>query len=120
MVSKDHLIGSPLAFASEPFSKKAWVKYDDIPALRAKNITHLQGSATHVDCEKKVATIVDGVSKREIRESYDYLVVATGLRRVFPTVPQSLTRKAYLFETEGHIEKVKNAKEGVVVIGGGN
>jgi NADPH-dependent 2,4-dienoyl-CoA reductase/sulfur reductase-like enzyme len=95
------------------------VKFDDLPALRSKNITHLQGSATSVNCEQKVAIITDSITGRETRESYDYLVVSTGLRRVFPTVPQSLTRKAYLFEAEGHIQKVKNAREGVVVIGGG-
>lgn len=95
------------------------MKYEDIPTLRSESITHIQGSATNVDCDRKIAAITDSVSGRETRESYDYLVVATGLRRAFPAVPQSLTRKAYLFEMDGYIQKVKNAKEGVVVIGGG-
>lgn len=115
----DHVIGTPLAFASEAYAKKAWVKYSDIPTLQAKNIHIIQGSANNVDCERRIATITDSFSGVETRENYDYLVVATGLRRAFPAVPQSLTKKAYLYETEGHLEKVQSAKEGVVVVGGG-
>ena len=51
--------------------------------------------------------------------SYDYLVVGTGLRRVFPVVPQSLDREQYLSEAQVHIRAVGAAKHGVVVIGGG-
>lgn len=72
-----------------------------------------------VDTEKNAATIADTVSGKEYDESYDYLVIATGLRRQWPAVPQSLTKKAYLAETGKHIAEVKAAKEGVVVIGGG-
>lgn len=95
------------------------MKYKDIPALQAKNIHVVQGSANSVDCARKVATITDSISGSTTREEYDFLVVATGLRRAFPAVPQSLTKKAYLYEAENHLEKVKNAAEGVVVVGGG-
>jgi hypothetical protein len=50
---------------------------------------------------------------------YDFLVAATGLRRVWPVVPQTHTREAYLSEVGNHIDAVRTAKEGVVVIGGG-
>lgn len=115
----DHVIGGPLAFASSEYARKAWVKYKDIPALQAKNIHVIQGSAHNVDCERKIATITDSISGATTREDYDFLVVATGLRRNFPAVPQSLTKKAYLYEADNHLEKVKNATEGVVVVGGG-
>ncbi len=52
-------------------------------------------------------------------ESYDYLICATGYRRIWPTVPQSLDRKSYLAEAQGHIDHVKAAEHGVIVIGGG-
>ncbi len=72
-----------------------------------------------MDTETKVATVADTISGKEYDENYDYLVVASGLRRQWPTVPQSLTKKEYLSETSAHIKAVKTAKEGVVVIGGG-
>lgn len=54
-----------------------------------------------------------------IEEDYDFFVGASGLRRAWPVVPQSLTKEDYLNETLGHISLVKSAKRGVVVIGGG-
>ena len=54
-----------------------------------------------------------------IEHKYDYLIAATGLRRVWPTVPQSLTRDEYLNEGRGHIDLVRGAEHGIVVIGGG-
>lgn len=87
--------------------------------MRAPGLSWAQGSVSKVNTEDKVVTIADKISGKEYDESYDYLVIATGLRRQWPAVPQSLTRKAYLAETGKHIEEVKAAKEGVVVIGGG-
>ena len=37
----------------------------------------------------------------------------------FQTVPQSLTEKDYWSEVNSHIQKVKGARDGVVVVGGG-
>ncbi|KAH9205908.1 hypothetical protein DL95DRAFT_316581 [Leptodontidium sp. 2 PMI_412] len=113
-----HLIGSPLALASEEYADKNWVRFADLPALKAPGLSWAQGSIVKVDTEKNAATIADTVSGKEYDESYDYLVIATGLRRQWPAVPQSLTKKAYLAETGKHIAEVKAAKEGVVVIGG--
>jgi hypothetical protein len=50
---------------------------------------------------------------------YDYFVAASGLRRVWPVVPQSLRRKQYLFEASDHIRAATTARHGVVVVGGG-
>lgn len=72
-----------------------------------------------MDCERKVAVITDTFSGDVTEESYDYLVVSTGLRREWPTVPQSLRRKEYLAETSAHIRAARSARECVVVIGGG-
>ncbi|CCT73411.1 related to pyridine nucleotide-disulphide oxidoreductase AMID-like [Fusarium fujikuroi] len=114
-----HLIGSPLALADSNFSKKNWVKYSDIPGLKDPSINIIQGSVTSVDPSTKKATISAHLSEEKSTLEYDYLVSATGLRRVWPVVPQSKTRKQYLLEAENHINSVHNAKHGVVVVGGG-
>lgn len=115
----DHLIGSPLALASKEVAAKNWVRFADTPALNVPGISWQQGSVLKVDPENKVATISDHITGEEQEESYDYLVASTGLNRVWPVVPQSLSKKDYLAETCAHIDAVKAAKEGVVVIGGG-
>lgn len=83
-VATDHLIGSPLALASEDFAATAWVKFDSLPALRSPAISWMQGTVNHIDCENKIATITDVNTGRTCEESYDYLVASTGLRRSWP------------------------------------
>ena len=114
-----HLIGSPMALASESYAEKAWVKYNNIPAVQLPNIRVVQGSVQGLDTTRKVATIATPVGADDVRVEYDYLVAATGLRRAWPAVPQSLTRKQYLFEVGEHIRNVQDAQHGVVVVGGG-
>ncbi|KAF5667580.1 pyridine nucleotide-disulfide oxidoreductase [Fusarium heterosporum] len=114
-----HLIGSPLALADSNFSKKNWVKYSDIPGLKDPSINIIQGSVNSVNPETKKAIISAHLTQEKSELEYDYLVASTGLRRVWPVVPQSLTRKQYLLEAENHINAVQNAKHGVVVVGGG-
>lgn len=118
----DHLIGSPLALADETYTPKAWVKYTDIPALTHPKIHIIRGTVTSVDAAAKTTTILDtadGGTPRDL--TYDYLVVATGLRRAWPVVPQSLRRETYLAEAGVHISAVRAAPRdaGVVVVGGG-
>ncbi|KUJ10931.1 FAD/NAD(P)-binding domain-containing protein [Mollisia scopiformis] len=113
-----HLIGSPLALASEDFAEKAWKKYEELPTLKAPGISFIQGRASSVDCEKKVAVLTDTLSGKKSEEHYDYLVVSTGLRREWPTVPQALRRKEYLAEVTAHIRAARSARECVAVIGG--
>lgn len=54
-----------------------------------------------------------------VEHDYDYLIAATGLRRVWPTVPQAVDRESYLDEAHGHIDLVRCAEHGIVVVGGG-
>ncbi|KAK3179724.1 hypothetical protein K4F52_008894 [Lecanicillium sp. MT-2017a] len=114
-----HLIGSPLALADAEYAKKAWVKFSDIPALQHPSIKVVMGSVTAVDCEAKTATTLDAATKEATVHSYDFLVAASGLRRVWPVVPQSLSRKQYLIEAGEHIHAVSNSSHGVLVVGGG-
>ncbi|KAI5457280.1 hypothetical protein BGZ63DRAFT_364601 [Mariannaea sp. PMI_226] len=114
-----HLIGSPLALADSEFAKKFWVKFSDIPGIRFPNVKVLHGTVSKVDCAAKTATVTDSVTKEPTIHRYDYFVAASGLRRVWPVVPQSPTRKQYLLEVEEQIHVVDTAKHGVVVVGGG-
>lgn len=119
LIQLDHLIGSPLALADSNYTKKAWVKFQDIPSLQQSNVKVIIGSVTAVDCETKTVTTLDAVTKVATEHTYDFFVAASGLRRVWPVVPQSLSRKQYLVEAAEHIHAVSNAQHGVVVVGGG-
>lgn len=79
----------------------------------------VRGSVTSVDPERKVAQILELQSQQARYEQYDYLIAASGLRRVFPTVPQSLRREDFLSEAKSHRKSVLDAQEGVVIVGGG-
>ncbi|KAJ5666587.1 hypothetical protein N7462_010996 [Penicillium macrosclerotiorum] len=114
-----HLIGSPKALACEKMASESWTRFQDIPALKSPGFKFIQGSVSSVDCAAKVAHILDAETKLTRTESYDYLIVGTGLRRVFPTVPQSLHRDDFLTEAKQHMENVRKAHKGVVVVGGG-
>ncbi|RAL16958.1 putative pyridine nucleotide-disulfide oxidoreductase AMID-like [Aspergillus homomorphus CBS 101889] len=114
-----HLIGSPKALASEKYASKTWNRFVDIPALKTPDIKFIRGSVHSVDCQRKVAQILDSQTRRSREEKYDFLIAASGLRRVFPTVPQSLERDEFLEETRQNVKAIQNAQEGVVVIGGG-
>ena len=116
-----HLIGAPLALADADYCKKAWVKFGDVTALHELpgKVKVLQGSVTSVDPASRTATVVDHATGLAATHEYDYFVAATGLRRVWPVVPQALGRKQYLIEAGEHIHTVANARDGVVVVGGG-
>ncbi|KAF5525884.1 Oxidoreductase OXR1 [Colletotrichum aenigma] len=114
-----HLIGSPLAFADSAYAAKSWVKFQDIPSLQRPNVRFVQGSVSKVDPATKTATVLDHETKQPQDFSYDFFIGATGLRRAFPVVPQSLTRKQFLLEAEEQIHAVRNAADGVIVVGGG-
>lgn len=117
--SSDHLIGSPKALTCEKFASESWTRFQDIPALKSPDIKFIRGSVSEVDCEAKVARILEIETKSTRAEPYDYLVVGSGLRRVFPTVPRALQRAEFLEEAKRHADDIRNAREGVVVIGGG-
>ncbi|KMU77348.1 hypothetical protein CISG_06389 [Coccidioides immitis RMSCC 3703] len=114
-----HLIGAPLVFASQDYALKAWKKFQDIPALQTPEVKCVQGRVIAVDPESKTATVLEAATNNEVEEKYDYFVAATGLSRSWPSAPQSLTREEYLLETRKHIKLLENAREKIVIIGGG-
>ncbi|KAG5920308.1 hypothetical protein E4U42_006234 [Claviceps africana] len=114
-----HLIGSPLALADTEYASKAWIKFQDLAGLATPQVRFVHGSVGSVDCAALTATTVDHTTGTVTTHRYDYFVAATGLRRAWPVVPQSLTRERYLLEVEEHVRAVANARHGVVVVGGG-
>ncbi|KAL3965516.1 hypothetical protein ACCO45_002520 [Purpureocillium lilacinum] len=114
-----HVVGSPLALADIEYSKQAWVQFKDLKLCKEPNIKVLHGKISHVDCGAKKATMLAHGTDDEVVLEYDYMVTATGLRRVWPVVPQSLTYPEYLMEVQSHIQEARNARHGVLVVGGG-
>ncbi|KAJ5925338.1 hypothetical protein N7454_007977 [Penicillium verhagenii] len=114
-----HLIGSPKSLACEKFAAESWTRFKDIPALKSPDFNFIQGSVSKVDSAARVAHIVDSETKQSRTERYDYLIAASGLRRIFPVAPQSLQRDEFLAEAKKHVENVRNASRGIAVIGGG-
>ncbi|KAJ5552039.1 FAD-dependent pyridine nucleotide-disulfide oxidoreductase [Penicillium sp. DV-2018c] len=114
-----HLIGSPKALACDKFASEAWTRFQDIPGLKHPGLNFIQGAVASVDFSGKVAHIVDAETKGNRTEPYDYLIAGSGLRRTFPTVPQSLNRDDFLQEAKKHMSDVKHAHDGIVVVGGG-
>ncbi|PKX93602.1 putative pyridine nucleotide-disulfide oxidoreductase AMID-like [Aspergillus novofumigatus IBT 16806] len=106
-----HLIGSPRALVDEQFASDTWTRFSDIKALQSPHVRFIRGV--------KTATILDSVVGTSREEGYDFFIAGTGLRRVFPTVPQSRTREEFLAEVRENTADVVNARQGVVVVGGG-
>ncbi|KAL4891456.1 hypothetical protein BDV59DRAFT_182692 [Aspergillus ambiguus] len=116
-----HLIGVPLAVASQEQAATFWKKYEDIPALQSSDISWMQGRVESVNSETRVAT-VRGTGKDHDKISqvaYDYMIAASGLKREWPSAPKSVTREEYLAETRESVKAIEDATQGVVVIGGG-
>lgn len=105
--------------ASREYAKKAWVEYKNVKVLQRPNVTFVQGTVTNVDCENKTATIAVRKTQKTRVETYDFFIAATGLRRVWPVVPQALTRESYLEEVGAHCDRVLNSTAPVLVVGGG-
>ena len=115
----DHLIGSPLALSVKEYSEKAWVEFKNIKVLQRPNVQFIQGRLNKVDLESKTAHVAERDSQTPRELKYDFFIAATGLRRPWPVVPQSLTRKEYLLETAKHIDSVSTSTAPVLVVGGG-
>jgi NADH dehydrogenase FAD-containing subunit len=102
-----------------------WKRFYQLNELRHPNLCFKHGTVKNVDQESKVAKWIDRNGKTQ-QQVYDYLVMATGLKRHWPAVPKSGSYKEYLQDGKTFISKVvggdpKSPQEGrrVVVIGAG-
>ncbi|WZH50142.1 Apoptosis-inducing factor like protein A [Fusarium acuminatum] len=114
-----HLVGSPLALFDGEYAKKTWVKFEDIPELQRSSIRHIHGAVTEVDCVDKKALVINRATKTRMKQSYDILVAASGLRRAWPIVPRAETKEEFLSDIAHHTSSLGGASRGVVVVGGG-
>jgi NADH dehydrogenase FAD-containing subunit len=101
-----------------------WRRYSHINELKNSNLHFKHGSVKKVDPEAKVVEWTDRNGKTQ-RQAYDYLVMATGLKRHWPAVPKSGSYEEYLRDGTAFIEKItgkdpaKHEGRRVVVIGAG-
>jgi NADH dehydrogenase FAD-containing subunit len=101
-----------------------WRRFSHLNELRHSNLHFKHGSVKKVDPEAKVAEWCDRNGKTQ-RQTYDYLVMATGLKRHWPAVPKSGSFEEYQRDGKAFIEKITGTDltklEGrkVVVIGAG-
>lgn len=97
------------------------MEFKDIKVLQRPNVRFIQGILSKVDPANKTATIVSDMPAQATthQEKYDFFLAATGLRRQWPVVPQSLSRKLYLQEAGRHIDSVAKSTAPVLIVGGG-
>ena len=102
-----------------------WKRFSHCNELRQSNLQFKHGSLKRVDPDAKVAEWQDRNGKTQ-HQAYDYLVMATGLKRHWPAVPKSGSYEEYLKDGKGFISKIvggdpQNPQQGrrIVVIGAG-
>ena len=101
-----------------------WKRFSHLNELKQHNLTFKHGSVKSINPEAKVAEWSDR-SGRTQQQAYDYLVVATGLKRHWPAVPKSGSYEEYLRDGKAFIEKITGGDESkhqgrrVVVVGAG-
>jgi len=117
----DHAVGTPLAHSSKDYITKAWKTFDTFTELNRSNVSILQGTVIQADPATKQITYTteqsEAVGLKHL--NYDYLVVATGLRRPWPTVPTAKTKHQYIKDATEFVSKLDKSTQKVVVVGGG-
>ncbi|TVY49855.1 Fe-regulated protein 8, partial [Lachnellula cervina] len=112
-----HTMGSPLVMSSSSFAREAWRYFKDIPQFE-KDVCIVQGRALSIDVASRVAKYHKHDDDVTQEMPYDFLVVATGTQRRWPVVPEALHKTEYLQNVDSHIQRLRDAKQ-VVVVGGG-
>lgn len=101
-----------------------WKRFSHLNELKQPNLTFKHGSVKNINPEAKVAEWCDRNGKTQT-QAYDYLVVATGLKRHWPAVPKSGSYEEYMRDGEAFIKKITGGDPAkcqgrkIVVIGGG-
>jgi hypothetical protein len=120
-----HTIGTPLVHTSPDVAtntQRMWKKYEDIPYLR--DVRVVQGRVQSVDPVRKELVYLpsnwsDSDGEKGKTMAYDYLVCATGLKRAWPVQPRATTKADFIRDTNELVEELIEAKESVVIVGGG-
>ena len=103
-----------------------WKRYTHLNELQHPDLTFIQGSVTKINAENCEAEYVDSITGKKEKSSYDYMILASGLRRHWPAVPKQASYEDYLKDGLEIIEKItgredveKNGERRVVIIGAG-
>ncbi|KAF1829188.1 FAD/NAD(P)-binding domain-containing protein [Decorospora gaudefroyi] len=119
-----HAVGAPLAHVTPKYTNHMWKRYSHLNELKHPNLHFKHGSVKKIDPEVKVAEWCDRNGNTH-QQAYDYLVMATGLKRHWPAVPRSGSFEEYQRDGEAFIKKItgndpsKYDGRRVVVIGAG-
>ncbi|RAL03198.1 NAD(P)/FAD-dependent oxidoreductase [Aspergillus ibericus CBS 121593] len=115
-----HAVGTPMAHTSKSYISKPWLQWDQIPELKRGGVSVVRGKAIKADPEAKTLVYLSGEPGELQQRSldYDYLVVATGLRRPWPTVPMATTKAEFSAQAARYIEHLQS-RNSIAVIGGG-
>lgn len=113
-----HTVGAPLAHTTKKYVVPFWKEFSVLKELKHPALTIIRGRIDEVDCEARRATYVKPESQEKALLDYDHLVIATGLSRQWPIVPQSHLKDRYVKDALQHIDTLA-ASTRVVVIGGG-
>lgn len=118
-----HSVGAPLAHVTPQHTSKMWKRFSHLNELQHPNLHFKHGTVKKIDPEFKVAEWLDRSGKPQ-KQSYDYVIVATGLKRHWPAVPKSGSFEEYMRDGRKLHDKITggnvNQKDRkVVVIGAG-
>jgi NADH dehydrogenase FAD-containing subunit len=127
-------MGSPLGQIAPNYAREFWVPYQNLSHYTAagENIDFIHGRAVGLDTTRKMLTYTpkptptdspsgpltatDSLPQQSV--PYDYLILATGVRRAWPVTPTALHREPYLQHAESFNAALGKAKR-IVVVGGG-
>ncbi|KAF2715736.1 FAD/NAD(P)-binding domain-containing protein [Pleomassaria siparia CBS 279.74] len=118
-----HSVGAPLAHVTQKHTKLMWKRFSHLNELRHPNLHFKHGSVKKIDPESKTAEWVDKSGKTQF-QSYDYVIMATGLRRHWPAVPKSGSYEEYLRQGHELIARITGVDPApkdrkIVIIGAG-
>lgn len=116
-----HSVGAPLGQISSAFSREFWLSYDKIVATRSADddVRFVQGTAVGLDMDSKTLHYQSASNEKPQPISYDYLILATGMRRGAPVVPQAVDYETYMADVERFETELGRCSKIVLVGGGG-
>jgi NADH dehydrogenase FAD-containing subunit len=100
-----------------------WKRYSKLKELRQPNLKFKHGTVQKIDTDARVAEWLDRSGKLQ-QQSYDYIIVATGLKRQWPAVPKSGSYAEFLEDGKDLVERITGGNPNqknreVIVIGAG-
>jgi apoptosis-inducing factor 2 len=113
----------PLAHVSPKHTPHMWKRYSHLKELQHQNLHFKHGSVKSIDPEAKIAEWTDRSGSVQ-KACYDFLIVATGLKRHWPAVPRAGSYVEYTQDARELIDNITangQSPDGrkVIVVGAG-